>query len=354
MSLGRINSVQYLRALAALSVVVAHAWNHPSASPNLDAERLGEFGVVLFFVISGFIMVTISGAGPFSALEFLRRRAIRVVPLYWIFTSLTAFTALLLPTLFKTTVFTWPHYLLSLLFIPHADPAGGSSPLLHLGWTLNYEIWFYICFALLAGALLRRRLVLLTLAFAGLAGLGAVWHSGNAMLDFYLDRSLLAFCAGCWIGQAFLTGRLQRLPKLSDPALGMLAIAGVVLAFAYDRTAPPDVAAFAGFVLFSGAVLALGLRAETRLPANRLLLEIGDASYAMYLVHMFVVGALSAVAFRLLPFSSVAADIGVIVACLLASTAAGIAVHRLIELPLLQLMRGPSRKLQAENRPATA
>jgi exopolysaccharide production protein ExoZ len=70
----------------------------------------GRSGVILFFVISGLIMIYISGAGPFSASTFLKRRAIRIVPLYWLFTSFAALLAALAPSLFKNTVFTWPHF----------------------------------------------------------------------------------------------------------------------------------------------------------------------------------------------------------------------------------------------------
>ena len=67
----KLYSVQYLRGLAAVLVVIAHASAHPLLAPTYLQLRLGQFGVYLFFVISGFIMVAISGAGKFSALEFL-------------------------------------------------------------------------------------------------------------------------------------------------------------------------------------------------------------------------------------------------------------------------------------------
>ena len=104
---GKLNSIQYLRALAALTVVVAHAWDHPLPATPWPAAAMGEFGVALFFVISGYIMVAITGEGRFSAAQFLKRRAIRIVPLYWMATTLAALLALILPSLFKTTVFTW-------------------------------------------------------------------------------------------------------------------------------------------------------------------------------------------------------------------------------------------------------
>lgn len=143
----KLYSIQHLRACAALLVLFAHAFSYQIGVDNPIIVAAGRLGVILFFGISGFIMVYISGGGSFPALDFLKRRAIRIVPLYWIFTSLAALLAALAPSLFQTTQFTWPHYLQSLFFIVHEAPErGGVSPILSLGWTLNYEIYFYIVF----------------------------------------------------------------------------------------------------------------------------------------------------------------------------------------------------------------
>ncbi|RYG23519.1 MAG: acyltransferase, partial [Burkholderiales bacterium] len=141
----KLYSVQYLRAAAALLVVVAHAFSYQMGLGNPLVVEAGEVGVTLFFAISGFIMVHVTGPGSFSAGDFLVRRIVRIVPLYWLFTALAASLAVLAPALFKTTVFTWPHFIQSLLFIAHEAPnRGGTSPLLSLGWTLNYEAFFYV------------------------------------------------------------------------------------------------------------------------------------------------------------------------------------------------------------------
>lgn len=345
----KLYSIQYLRGLAALLVVVAHAWDHPMTTPNMDASRLGLLGVVIFFVISGFIMVAISGEGKFSALDFLKRRIIRVVPLYWIFTSLAALLALLLPALFKSTIFTWPHYLQSLLFIPHEAPGrGGSSPLLSLGWTLNYEMYFYLCFALLAVLAARGRVIVLTLFFLAMHLVGLVYRPTDPALAFYTDVAPLAFCVGTWLGLTQLRGGLRAAGPGLDWLAAGLGLAGLVAAFAIDRGGYPGYPAFIGFLCFASGLIVLGLRHEGRHAPHRLALLVGDASYAIYLLHMFVVGALVALGYRLLPVDNPFANIAVIAACVLVSTIGGIIVHRLVELPLLRLMRGkPKPRLNA-------
>ena len=83
-------SVQYLRGAAAMLVLASHALLYPLIEHDLGFGRLGWLGVILFFVISGFIMVHASrrlfGTAGARA-EFLRRRLARIVPLYWLVTT---------------------------------------------------------------------------------------------------------------------------------------------------------------------------------------------------------------------------------------------------------------------------
>src|SRR5687768_6729717 len=138
-------SIQYLRGLAAILVLASHALLYPLLEHDLAYGRLGWLGVILFFVISGFIMVAVTGEGKFSASDFLRRRFIRIVPMYGAATLLAAALALFAPQLFKTTVYDGAELVMSLLFIPFYNPvSGGIHPLYKLGWTLNYEIFFYV------------------------------------------------------------------------------------------------------------------------------------------------------------------------------------------------------------------
>ena len=98
--------VQYLRGIAATMVAYYHMIGQlPSLSPYVEKYLLGypslASGVDLFFVISGFIMLlTTQKTTP---VEFVLRRIIRVVPLYWLLTTLIVAIDLWLPKLFHTT-----------------------------------------------------------------------------------------------------------------------------------------------------------------------------------------------------------------------------------------------------------
>lgn len=329
----KLHSIQYLRGLAALLVVLAHAADHPLADTPPFLTQLGELGVTLFFVISGFIMVTVSGTGSFSPLSFLKRRIIRVVPLYWCFTTFAAVLALVLPSLFKSTVFTVPHFLQSLLFIPHEAPGGGSlSPLLSLGWTLNYEMFFYLTFAALAFLGATHRVWLLSVIFAGLAAYGQLAHPGNAMLSFYANLSLLAFCAGTGLGLLHLHG--QTAPLWASHKTSLIAAAPILLGVGLAGTGE---FAYGALLAGSAALVRATTAMEAQLPHWPWLERLGDASYSLYLSHIFAIGVVVVVATKLIPVGG-ALGYGIVVTCAsAASVFAGFLIHLWLEKPLLAL-----------------
>src|ERR1700761_114555 len=110
-------SIQYLRGLAALGVLLFHASQRAGG-----ACGAGAAGVDVFFVISGFIMWTVSARRATGPGDFLLRRAGRIAPLYWAVTLLVVGLDLLRPSLFPNMRLNAPHVILSLLFLPHRDP----------------------------------------------------------------------------------------------------------------------------------------------------------------------------------------------------------------------------------------
>lgn len=338
----RFISIQYLRGLAAILVLASHALLYPLLEHDLAYGRLGWLGVILFFVISGFIMVVVTGEGRFSAIGFLRRRFIRIVPMYWGATLLAAALALLAPQLFKTTVYDTGQLILSLLFVPFHNPvSGGIHPLYKLGWTLNYEVFFYVCFALLAFLGARARVIWLTAAFILLTVLGAWFHPQAAIPQFYTSFMPLAFCAGAWLGLATLNGRAGALSRTGVYLALALAMLGLAEGFAVDRgRLVEDGLAFAGFVVFASVLVLLAVRLERNLPRIALLEQIGDASYSIYLVHIYEVAILAGLAFSLLNPADVVADYAVAAVSIAGGTVAGLLVYRFVERPVLHFANG--------------
>jgi exopolysaccharide production protein ExoZ len=235
-----------------------------------------------------------------------------------------------------------------MLFVPHAAPGTGSySPLLALGWTLNYEVWFYLCFAALAGLSARGRVATITAVFVALALVGAIWHPQSPVASFYTGYAPLAFCVGCWLGLLSIKGRLASLPARVEGVatlVGALALVGAVIV----ASSGPQWA-FLGFSVLAGALVFLALRFETRLPRVPTLLVIGDASYAAYLIHMFVVGLVVALVAKVLPATETPVVVGIVALCLVLAISAALVVHYAVEVPILRLLHSVlvSRRKQA-------
>ena len=146
----KLPNIQILRACAALMIVVYHC--------GIETARLSA--------ISGFIMVVTSarafGSSP-AAIDFMRRRIIRIVPLYWLVTTFALVGILVVPSLSKAPPGDPLYIFASYLFWPYMRLTGDIRPLAMPGWTLNLEMLFYVVFAV---SLLFRRRVGLSLLFA--------------------------------------------------------------------------------------------------------------------------------------------------------------------------------------------
>jgi exopolysaccharide production protein ExoZ len=292
----KIHFLQALRAVAAWLVVLDHALVDVTAGDVRNpatqvAWMMGSIGVSVFFVISGFIMVHISWddfGRRGAAANFLRRRIIRIVPLYWLAT-IAAFAFHKVSATHGADA-GWLELLQSLLFIPYRNEAGGWAPVLSQGWTLNYEMFFY---AILAVALVFRR----SLALPGV---------GAALAIFTLVG--LFFPSGVWA-------------YLSSPIV-LLFVMGIGLAMLWRS---------------------YGLVEPKRIANSAKVLEaVGDASYAIYLVHGLALTILLRIWVKLagppslsfIPFASF------VVLGLAAATVVGLCVHLAVEKPILRIATG--------------
>jgi exopolysaccharide production protein ExoZ len=325
-------SLQYLRALAALGVVVFHFTHQGLLPPEAAAlfER-GQFGVDLFFVLSGFIMWTTTidrAAGPAA---FLGRRIARVAPLYWALTLMAAFVATE-PSLalgFSSDAAT---LLTSLLFIPAWSPKSPEmvAPLLTVGWTLNLEMAFY---ALFAGGLLLRASVRLpalcgVLAAASLAGLFVT--SQNPAIEAYTNSAMIEFAYGAALAHFHRAGALR-----SGGGAALIA-AGVALAL----VAPFDLD-WRGFTfgLAAAAILAGFVLLEEKLAQRpiRLAKLVGDASYSLYLTHGMALAGMAVLVRRI--GAPVPAPL-LIFAEIVFATIIAVFIYCYVERPLTRLTQG--------------
>ncbi len=197
----KLPNIQILRAIAALTVVIYHVGiEATSVCTGTGRSCSYEFmfgvnGVALFFMISGFIMATTSWsafAAPGGASDFMRRRITRIVPLYWLVTSLAVVGAILAPPMLNVPVVDPVYIADSYLFWPVARVNGLVRPIANLGWTLNLEMFFYAVFSV---ALLFRRRLGLDLANGFLTTLCALQIAGVFKPDGALPSIPMNFWA---------------------------------------------------------------------------------------------------------------------------------------------------------------
>jgi len=288
--------IQILRACAALSVAIHHAQFDAAALAGRFGRPFQPFdaipwaaGVDIFFVISGFIIVHSSQKlfeAPGAAGVFLARRLGRIVPLYWGATSLYLATALAAPGVLNSEVLKPGFILASYLFVPLARPDGLVQPLYSLGWTLNYEIYFYLLFAVVLSWPLKRSVPALIAAMAGSVVLGKL-IAFPLPLSFWTDPIVLEFALGMALGLFKAEGVV--LPRGWRVAL---ACGGLALLVLWAGSHMPRAVAYGvpAALLVSAAALGADRIVSQTWPV-RLGSALGDASYALYLVHPFIIRA---------------------------------------------------------------
>jgi peptidoglycan/LPS O-acetylase OafA/YrhL len=345
-----IRSLQVLRLLAAVMVVIGHVLDilrrgHVEGlSPITDPTRVPwHSGVDIFFVVSGFVMYFLM-AGRFGepgvTRQFLWRRLVRIAPLYWIFTILTLATMLIIPGQMNNNIIDLGHVVASFAFIPWPAPSGDLTPILSVGWTLNFEMLFYGVFALALMFPRKIGLSLLAFIFALLILNTQFGYRDFPPLTAWGFPIILEFLFGIGLAALYLGGvRIGLWVRLTMAGLGvgLLILAGHLALDGFDvrwyAWGIPGTLIVAAFVLGQDF-------SDTRL--TRILVVGGNASYALYLSHLFTLRGFGLV-WEKVGWSSpyLYAMLAVV-----ASIAVSVMVHLYLETPILNVLRGLPKRLQ--------
>lgn len=295
----KIESVQLLRAVAALGVVVFHALHQlmGRGGPEIHSAVLGAAGVDLFFVVSGFIMWVTALDPGMSPQRFAAKRIQRIVPLYWLMTLLVLAVAVLAPAAMRNASHDPWHFVASFAFVPWPHPAMPQHlwPALVPGWSLNYEMFFYV---LVGGSLLLKRSFRIPFIGGVLAAIvlaGLVFAPGG-IAGFYANPIVLEFVLGLLIGMAFDHGhRTSRL----DYTACVGGLVTFVLIGQWETEANRLLTW--GLPLALAAYGAINISLPRANPVVRVLEIIGDASYSIYLTQFLALPAATVVFARALP-----------------------------------------------------
>jgi len=302
--LNRLESIQHLRGIAALLVVFVHF-------PTPLARFCGSIGVDIFFFISGFIIfISVDKSGYYDKpLTFLKKRLLRIIPLYFLVTTLFILMNVTLNSFqiereanipvdmsFETV-------LKSYLFIPISYGGMYRDPLVFLGWSLNFEMLFYILtFFLLI--LFRKNFFIPLLCL--LLALGSVSYIvgdfSNVYLDFLTSPFLLYFAIGLLLGKYHELIR-EKISSFVEPLLFIVLYVFFIVMIAKDsgyffEGMPREIVVYNGKeiprILIWGVPSFIVLISYFSLASkykitNAYLTKLGDRSYSIYLLQIFFI-----------------------------------------------------------------
>jgi exopolysaccharide production protein ExoZ len=338
--------IQALRAIAALMVVLVHSiylWHTRILhQPDPWYWMGGASGVDIFFVISGFVMtMSLPAISNFEnrARVFLWRRITRIIPLYWLATTLKVVLLLAIPAAAMHPSLRLWNVIGSYLFVPTANPDGLIAPVIVQGWTLNFEMFFYLVFT----CSLLVRLPTLTMLIPVLslfAAIGLFLPLSTPPVLTLFSPLLVEFLFGVFIAQAVMK---KRIPGAWISAT--LAVTGCVALLTIFPHLPQgsDEVQKWRFVLWGlpAAAIVLGtVGLEPILTAGlpKWVFETGNASYSVYLTQAFVLPVLGIIISRM-AINKVAALILMVCMGMLISFLTGDVVHRFIERPILARLK---------------
>jgi exopolysaccharide production protein ExoZ len=351
----KIQSIQALRGVAVLLVLARHILvmeaRYGGGQTLLpDILKVGDGGVDIFFVISGFIMVVISRGQfqrPGAAASFLYRRAIRIYPLYWLYSIVVFAVFLVAPSCVRGMQNGQYDLLDSFFLLPQF-----FTPVLGQGWTLAYEVYFYLAFAvalLLPERRLPRFLLLWGLGVAAGYNLymshRALLHS--ATIEMITNPLTVEFVLGAGVALAIRRGWRDG---------DWLCLVGGCALFPLSSSFfdPLDFEGLRVFCFGLPALLilygAVSLESRLRFQFPRWLQTLGDASYSIYLSHILVISGVGRI------WSSIRQpglweNALAILTMFAAAFGFGLASYRWIERPLLHVLQ--TRKPRGNSAPVS-
>ena len=286
-----INSIQFLRGFAALAVVVHHTGGYVKLyfKPTLffgDYFSLGFAGVDLFFVISGFIIHFTSKNylnNPSKLTEYLKKRFVRVYPIYWVITTVLFVSSWLITLILNKNIFSigYPYTLSAYIQTYTLFPLHFAiNP---VTWTLSYELFFYLVFSLL---IISKRLWVIPVAVLGISFFHLMVDipDGNlTYFNFFFSGYNFEFLLGFLVFQFY---KSVKLPNLLSIFLLILSF-GIIIYFGYSVSDVDSLKRVLVFGLPSSLILItlLNLEQNEAISFPKFFLTLGDASYVLYLIH---------------------------------------------------------------------
>lgn len=349
----KIESIQALRGVGAIAIILYHFRYFLRGNDNSGGSIYdilfshGIVGVDLFFSLSGFILIITSintNANLTSSINFLKNRAIRIIPMYYVgllIALLPAFIGgdyLVLEknNILSAMIFNINNITTSPNYIPY-------SGVYNIRWTLNYEILFYIIFSI--SLLFNRKLTslfiltLLPLLFIPyIYGVGFDFSSRSHVIDgvwisFISNPIIIEFLIGCFAGVAYC--KLQYFSKNTTIQLITMVIAIILFVYTCYKIAkyellPLNIITSA---FFSVVIFCMAMSNDILIRyIPKFMIYVGDISFSLYLVHLSICTLIFGLAWKTNITGSVIGNITIGALSFLISFLVSIVTHRYIEI----------------------
>lgn len=274
----QIDSIQLLRGIAAIYVVSEH----------IPVKFFGDgcWGVDLFFIISSFIMCYVTEK---TGENFFLKRLIRIIPLYWIGTMGIFLITLVAPHLLNTNTVNIVYLLKSFLFIPF-QKGDAIVPLLFQGWTLQYEIFFYIIFAISMKINHKYRSEICSLLLVSIVISGLFFLKDSIIFQFFSNIILTEFIFGMFAFKLFIHANEYRKKRINPVSIPWTVFGIIILIFlpfasnfipSEERVIKWGILSFISFFSI--------VHGTVTLKFSQKFLLIGNASYSLYLFHPYII-----------------------------------------------------------------
>lgn len=287
----KLNTLQILRAFAAISVLITHVFQKSGYKPFGNYFLSGQYGVDIFFVLSGFL-IYITTKDQTCYWKYLKKRVFRIYPLY----LFALFFYILFKIYFQNMNFSITTLLQNILMLPWDTKWSYKSLIIGVAWSTLFEMFFYSLFFLLLLFKVQKRfiLVLIPLLFVICFSLMRFTSIENNIPFVSLFVSLagslhlIMFLAGCIIGEFFLKKRIPTLHKnaymfiLLGSSIFMLII--MLMPYNHFFSFLACVTLFVSIIQYETYYFL-----DTKNKVISWLIYSGNISYSIYIFHVLVI-----------------------------------------------------------------
>jgi len=281
------------------------------------------------------VYTTTGKAGANDAWVFIQRRALRIFPLYWHWTTVLL-TLWAIGFALKTYHFSVLYLINSYLLIPYFNGAS-FDPLLAQGWTLSFEMLFYLVFSCALFLKFKRwKLPFLLVNFTALFLIGRILPPNSGIRYLLTDSIIIDFLYGALVAEILLRMPVARntLYQRISP-IGLMCIGGI--GYLYTVMIHADITMRFIFYGIPALLIVLGAAMLGSTPCPRWLVFLGDASYSIYLTHYFALMMFYWVFRKLHLFNQLLPDVVIVPAAIITVILCSFS-YLLIERPMTQYL----------------